>query len=575
MSDATDVLGGAWVDEDHESSLRSDSPPNTGEEGQEEEEAWSPRRLPCLSPGDVAVGEGVLAGLPGWVTDLRPHQVQALCEVIDAYRRGADAVFLDGPTGSGKTLVGEMVRRVVGGQALYVCHSLGLQDQFLTDFPYARVIKGAANYPTLDAPFPEVTCGDCTGPECAWCEDVRDCPYKVARGNAEVGELAVLNTSYFLTVANHVGRFTGRRLVIVDEADTLEQSIMGGEEFRLTKRIQRQLNVWAPAKGAHTKTVTKWMNEDLKPAVKREIEKLAGIDTVEVVRERQGLQRLHDRITVVAARYGTDQWVRCYDHTDGFVLKPVIVDQIARQKVWRHGELWLLMSATLVSTQELRESLGMGGMRVETVTMPMTFPVENRPIYIVPVARMTAKTKEEAYPQMAAAIQKVLDRHGYDERVLVHTVNYDLAQYLWKNVQTDRQKFTYQNSREREGVLDEYRRRQAAVMFAPSLDRGYDFKDDDARVVIVAKLPYPNLGDQQISKRLNDTEGGQLWYSIATLRTLIQMTGRGVRSASDTCTTYILDAGFMSNIWKKSGTRRLLPEWWREAVRMDLSPRQL
>lgn len=562
------------IDDVDESSLRSDSPPTPEAEGREED-TWEPRSLPRLSPGDVTIGEHPFDTLPAWVTNFRDHQIQAVCEVIDAYRRGAQVVMLDGPTGSGKTLVGEMVRRVIGGQALYVCHSLGLQDQFLADFPYARVIKGAGNYPTQLAPFPDTTCADCTGRDCAWCEEPRECAYKVARTDAESSDLAVLNTSYFLTTTNYTRRFTGRRLVIVDEADTLEQIVMGGEEFRLTRRVQRQLNVWAPVKGAHAKTVTKWMRDDLKPAVRRELDKLAGLESIEAIRERQSLQRLHDRIVIVAARYGTDQWVRCYDHTDSFILKPVIVDQIARQKVWQHGELFLLMSATLVSTQELKDSLGMGGMHVETVTMPMTFPLENRPIYAVPVVRMTAKTKDEAYPQIRDAIQKILDRHEYDERVLVHTVNYDLAQYLWKSVQTDRQKFTYTNAREREAVLEEYRKRQAAVIFAPSLDRGYDFRDDDARVVIVAKLPYPNLGDQQISKRLNDTDSGQLWYTIQTIRSLVQMTGRGVRSSTDHATTYILDAGFIQNMWKKSGTRRLFPQWWRDAVRTDLSPRRL
>ena len=109
-------------------------------------------------------------------------------------------------------------------------------------------------------------------------------------------------------------------------------------------------------------------------------------------------------------------------------------------------------------------------------------------------------------------------------------------------------------------------------MFAPSLDRGFDFKGDEARVVIVAKVPYPFLGDQQVSARLH-TRGGQQWYVVNTVRSLIQMTGRGVRSETDWCVTYILDSTFLQKLWKND--KRLLPKWWREAVDTRTTRRDL
>jgi len=240
--------------------------------------------------------------------------------------------------------------------------------------------------------------------------------------------------------------------------------------------------------------------------------------------------------------------------------------------VWKHAERWLLMSATLVSTDEMVESLGMEGMRVETVTVPMTFPVENRRIHAVPVATMTAKEKETAWPKMAEAVKGIQQLHP-DEKILVHTVSYDLAKYLAREARgTGRQVYTYSSSQFRDHEVEAFKKEQRpAIMFAPSLDRGFDFKGDEARVVVVAKVPYPYLGDQQVSARLR-TRGGQQWYTVQTVRTLVQMTGRGVRSADDWATTYILDGSFYKVL---KDARGLLPAWWREALDTRTTRRDL
>jgi Rad3-related DNA helicase len=501
-------------------------------------------------------------------------------EIVDAYSRGVEAVFLDAPTGAGKTLIGEMVRRLVSKGSVYVCHSLGLQDQFQTDFPYAAVLKGRSNYPTQTAPFPEVTCADCTNTskpdaedaECAWCPEPAMCSYVEVRGKAFEAAIAVTNTAYLLAEANNVGRLMqGRDLVIADEADTLEQILMGTAEFRIGAGMLRKVGVQAPKKGSHSPTISAWMVKELLPKLKLRRAKLGRSDDVEVIRERARLSRLIGRVVEVAGEILGDGWVRDYDKSDSFILKPVTVDQVGEDWVWKHAERWLLMSATLVSTDEMVQSLGMEGMKVETVTVPMTFPVENRQIHALPVAAMTAKNKDEAWPAMAEAV-KGLQRLHPDDKILVHTVSYELARYLCLNARAGRQVFTYNESKFRDPEVEAFKAHDGpAIMFAPSLDRGFDFKGDEARVVVVAKIPYPYLGDQQVSARLH-TKGGQQWYTVQTVRSLVQMTGRGVRSADDWCTSYVLDSSFFKLM---KGDKRLLPGWWREALDTTTTKKEL
>ena len=82
-------------------------------------------------------------------------------------------------------------------------------------------------------------------------------------------------------------------------------------------------------------------------------------------------------------------------------------------------------------------------------------------------------------------------------------------------------------------------------------------------------MPFLNLGDKQINQRLySDKHGGQMWYAVNAIRTLVQETGRGVRSDSDTCDIYILDATF-ARLYREH--KYLFPAWWREAVK-ELKP---
>jgi len=515
--------------------------------------------------------------LPDWLTALHPHQWDAVEETVAHFRNGASLVWLDAPTGSGKTLIGEAVRRIMAAdhevdRALYVCSDRALQDQFVADFPYAKVLKGRANYPTLDG-SEAVNCGDCTrsgaDSSCNWCHNPARCPYLVAKMTAIKAPLSVLNTAYLLAEANSAGVFAGRGLTIVDECDVLEQVLMGFVEFKVPDRTLKKMRLKPPPKGSHHKTLLAWIEEVLKPSVV-ELKRRTGSSTtlfgtdVAQLREVNGLNRLLGSIEVVLD-YGqdSDNWVRDND-AGPMVLKPVRVDKYGQDVLWRHSKRWLCMSATIISPDQMADSLGVKDGEWETVRVPMTFPLENRPIIQIPVAGMTYKEKETAEPEMVRGCQEIIDMHP-GERVLVHAVSYHLAETISRGLRgRGRDVFTYTKPAEKEQALARYRRTPGSVLVASSMDRGVDLKGDDCRVVIVAKIPYPSLKDSQVSKRLHGA-GGEEWYAVQTVRTIVQMTGRGVRNKEDWAKTYVLDSQFGMNVYKKNS--RLFPKWWRDAVR--------
>jgi len=110
------------------------------------------------------------------------------------------------------------------------------------------------------------------------------------------------------------------------------------------------------------------------------------------------------------------------------------------------------------------------------------------------------------------------------------------------------------------------------VLFSHSMDRGVDLPGDMCSVVIIAKVPSPALGDKRVSARLH-LPGGEQWYAVQAVRKVVQMSGRHVRSDTDVGVTYILDAQFTTNLWRRN--RGLFPAWWREAVDSSFDVRQL
>jgi len=512
--------------------------------------------------------EKELARLPEWVEGIRPHQLDAVGTVLESINRGQKLIFIDAPTGSGKTLIGEMIRLMTGKKTTYICSSLSLQDQFVKDFDYARVIRGRSNYPTIYG-SPDTNCSHCTGTKCIWCPERDDttgieyCPYKIAKNDAAMSPLAVLNTRYFLYETNKAyhSKFSYRDLVVADEADILESELMGFAECWIGARYLRSIGEEVPKDGSRYKKIGDWLTNTVLDKLITHIKTLPK-STVKDIEEFKRWETVLDMVQSVAPELSNEEnvWVR-QPHDSALILKPVYVNNYGQHNLWRHGGIWIAMSATIISAEHMAMDLGWDK-EFENVQVPMTFPIENRPIKYIGSANMTYKNKEQAWPVMREAVAEKCRAHPND-RILVHAVSYELMNYLAERVKKDgRTVVTYSNAKEREGAIAKYRATPGSILIAPSLDRGVDFKDDDCRVVIIAKIPFPNLKDRLISSRANGRNGND-WYSIQTIRSLVQMSGRGVRSKSDHCVTYIMDQQFMKNIWNK---RRFIPNWWMESL---------
>lgn len=550
-----------------------------GVRGAYEQPDWMNRTasFPAIPPvGKLDVGDSIWGypRLPGWLDELREHQITAVKKILAYFQAGTRTIFLDAPTGSGKTLIAECVRRLMNVGTVYTCSTKGLQDQFLDDYPYASLLKGRSNYPTYNYPdqfndtYDKITCGDCPGPKCNLCPDKDHCPYERAKTRAIRNQLAVVNTSYLLSEANRgPGRLSGRGLNIVDECDLLEGELMNHVQISISPYRQRRHNIPKPKKKTVEESWLDWV-QAVKPIVKSELDRIPEhTQDKKKIRDRKYLDNLLHNLSLLHSGLENEdtQWVYTGYDDDRIVFKPVMVSQFGPRYLWRHGERWLLMSASIISSKEMADSLGLED-QYDTVQVPSTFPVENRKVYVNPVEKIISKNRSKAYIKLKNAILHIMDMHP-DDNILIHTVSYRLANHLTDKItpRTHRPVYSYTRSADREEALESFRQDQSAIMFAPSLDRGVDLRDDECRVQIVAKVPYPYLGDKQVQHRLYGTKGGSIWYKVQTVRSLVQMTGRAVRHQDDYCTTYILDRKAL-DLYNEN--RSLFPSWWREGLQL-------
>ena len=89
------------------------------------------------------------------------------------------------------------------------------------------------------------------------------------------------------------------------------------------------------------------------------------------------------------------------------------------------------------------------------------------------------------------------------------------------------------------------------------MTEGLDLRDDDARFCIIAKVPWPDMGDPYVRERMR-RDGD--WYANQAAMAVVQSSGRIVRHAADYGETYIFDSSFGRLVGDAA-----FPEWWLEA----------
>ncbi|MEM0135497.1 MAG: ATP-dependent DNA helicase [Thermoplasmatales archaeon] len=536
--------------------------------------------------------------LPSKFTCFREHQWKAIHDIVEAFSDGFKWVILEAPTGSGKTLIAEAVRRLLHKQMTYTCTTIMLQEQFMRDFgSYAHLIKGRSNYPTYTYPnlfrdgVTNLSAADCMGSRyvtCPYCIDLKTglsmenlCPYKIAKRQAREAQVLVTNSAYFLYDANFSGSSICResKFVVLDECDMIESKLMDFVSFSISNSKIAKYDLKLPAKKTIEQSWIEWIDDyaiNKFSKIKSELIRarnnmvVGSREFIRAMREVKWLDQTISKLKMISPEMAEGNWVYTGYKENNIEFKPITVSKYAPDILWAYGEQFLCMSGTIVSAQQYAEDLNIPKDDYKFINVDYSFPKENRPVFAVPVANMTHKTESEETPKLIAGIIKILHKYP-DKRVLIHTVSARLANAVISGLNKadlKRPIIGYNDSDTKMIALGEYKKHNNSVIVAYSFDRGVDLPEDLCSCIIICKMPFASLGDKQVSRRLY-SKGGSIWYTVNCIRTTIQQCGRGVRHENDKCDSWIIDTQFITNIWKKS--KHLIPRWWRDAVLFNKS----
>jgi Rad3-related DNA helicase len=510
--------------------------------------------------------------------EFRPYQRESIEFALNSERK---IVVLEAATGSGKSLLG-MVAGAAGGNLTYLVHSKVLQNQITTDFPEAKSLFGRANYQcrtNLD-----ITCDECTSTKSSPCEHKKTgCQYEERKREVLGSKYKILNYDYFLSEANYVGRFSSAPLIVIDEADSLENTLINFTTLTFTPYALRRIGMLEMAeKLKMTSKFTdqlldswKYFGVEAKRRVTDIINKLSeeieswgeniSESQLKTIKERVRIVRLSEKIQLFLDNVDKD-WILDNQEEGRLIFRPLwMTQELAQEYLWQHGNKFILMSASFYPKHILAKTLGLDTDDMDYYMVPSQFTVKNRPVYVQPVVNMTAKTMAVEVPKLIPVIKQIAAKYPNDKGI-IHAVSYKLAYQIVDLIADPR--FITHNSNDRQEVLDKFVScKDSSILVSPSLERGVSFNDDLCRFIIIAKAPYLSLGNRIISSRLYSGQIGQAWYTATMLLTILQMAGRGVRSKDDYADTYILDAQAKNAITKNPG---FLPEWWLSALDFEL-----
>jgi Rad3-related DNA helicase len=192
------------------------------------------------------------------------------------------------------------------------------------------------------------------------------------------------------------------------------------------------------------------------------------------------------------------------------------------------------------------------------------FPVDNRLIHMTTVGSMSRNSLEATLPHLLAMCETILESHPA-EKGIIHCHSYVLGQRIYdylRRLPIGNRVLYATKAAERSVLYNRHRTsREPTVMLSPSIAEGFSFDDDLARWQIIAKVPYPYLGDRQVAAKMKQDRD---WYVLQTVMTVLQACGRIVRSDIDHGTTYILDSDFIRLF---EDNTKFFPKWFKDAFK--------
>ena len=482
--------------------------------------------------------------------DPREGQLQALEHIRSAFHHGKKFFVLEGPTGFGKSAVAKAVLNLCGNGFITSPLNTLVRQYSQDDHLGLTEVRGQSTY----------SCRAFNGVNCEKASDsfedhsARCMDYIVARDEFWAAQHSVTNV-HFLSYAPPIdGAVYPRDVLVIDEAHNLENIVTNLVGRTITPEDVSAIHARMFAFPGEDKSllnlneVADWLRY-FESAITHALTDIADGE------EKRNYESLKQGINFTL---NCGDWISWKEKAN-LVIAPMSARQAVRP-LFRCARHVLFMSATMGDIALFLHNLGINPKDAAVYRARSEFPPENRRIIYRNHGSMSKRWNQPGLPQMLQECALIL-RNRPDERGIIHCHSRDLQQTVSQHLAEEfgRRILTHGSGADRDGGIKRLKESRNGVLCSVAMTEGLDLRDEEARFCIFAKIPWPNLSDPYIAER---RKRSQQWYENMTVLSIIQGSGRVVRSLTDHADTFIFDSSF----------ERLLPRfptWWRAAIVRD------
>ena len=497
----------------------------------------------------------------------RAGQKELITKILSAYESGKKFVVLSAPTGVGKSCIGLAVANYFGNSYILTSQK-SLQQQYY-DTLQVPFVLGRKNYQCIQLPDRTCDIGKCLGKENKKCNV---CPYGTAKAFCLNSPHSGLNYAYFLNLIQSPQKTFQKKILVCDEAHNLEEELLKIYTPKVDIFTIKNLALGSSSKDLPkpgTDMELDWLINTLLPKTKKELafaqnqmnsfKDGKSESSKKIAKRFVWIRELLCKLEMINSVAERGEEIIITNTGEEITYRPLKANGIFGKTLLQEGDKFLFMSATIVNPSNFLYDLGIPKEEAEIIECDSPFPIENHPIYYSPAGSMSYKKKQETYPKLVKLVDKILNLYPNDKGI-IHTVNYEIAEKIETALKFSKnsKRIIIPRGQNRQEQIDYFTKADFPfVLLSPSLQEGIDLKDDLARFCIICKVPYASLKDEWVIKRMKDNQN---WYTTKTCSSLVQMTGRCVRTETDHADSYILDSDFEKLL--RNGGGKILPKWW-------------
>jgi Rad3-related DNA helicase len=353
-------------------------------------------------------------------------------------------------------------------KAYYITTTKMLQDQIENDYPYIATLKGRSSYPctaydkfadklvnilgpkelerrqSANYNCNEGYCKSTGKSSCNMCMSNLDgiyshCEYYDKMGAAVNAQTASMNFDNFILHMNYGQSFSGRGILIIDESHNTEDKLL---EFMHCTIESSHLHQEVPELEEPLEYISWLMDIGALNVLKKRLMDASNNADIKEMNYFESLIKKYMRM-ILEVREDPNGWICEFNEdkrlgTSKATLKPIYSRKAAQKYLFCHTDVVVMLSATILNAKIFANNLGIPNNDFAAISIPSTFPVQNRPVYIDYVGKFTGgKAQMENWmPVMKNKIEQIIDKYP-NQKGIIHAHSFAIQKWLADNLRTD------------------------------------------------------------------------------------------------------------------------------------------